>query len=143
MMTISSFDECSDEIKLQLRGVFASWAKAWDESAEAMADDELKDAVDRFVFELWDSALPPVAPKFERPKFHTNTIRIGVFSKVTCAVDSTETFFLTKVIRTCLIQRKLVQCSTMSRGTSCCSPSWEEPHNTKYHARARLVSLPC
>lgn len=96
LMTISSFDECSDQVKLQLRGFFACWAKVWDESTEIMTDDELEDAVDRFVFDIWDSTLPPVAPKFERPKFNTNTIKIGVFSKVTSAVDSSETCLLTK-----------------------------------------------
>ncbi|KAI0167654.1 hypothetical protein BJ166DRAFT_610424 [Pestalotiopsis sp. NC0098] len=81
LMTIRSFDECSYDIKPQLRESFASWAKVWDESTEVMTDDKLEDAVDQFVFDNWDSTLPPVAPKFERPKFHTNTIRIGKFSK--------------------------------------------------------------
>ncbi|KAK6221616.1 hypothetical protein LQW54_001388 [Pestalotiopsis sp. IQ-011] len=81
--TITSFHECDDKAKTELRRFFTLWPKHHVESPKAITEEKLKEIVDRLVFdvEFWDSSLPPVTPKFEKPKFNTNTVRIGVFSK--------------------------------------------------------------
>lgn len=84
LRTITSFDECDDQAKIELRRFFTLWAKHHVESPKAITEEKLKEIVDRLVFDsdFWDSSLPPATPKFEKPKFNTNTVRIGVFNKV-------------------------------------------------------------